>query len=136
VTSFLIVPLFALANAGVRLETGALGTPGARGVVAGIALGLIAGKTIGISAAAWLAVRLGLGRLPAGTTWRQLVGTSAVAGIGFTVSLFVAGLAFGGTPLEQAAKVGILSASVIAAAVGICVLRTASPPAGGRAGVH
>jgi Na+:H+ antiporter, NhaA family len=125
-TSFVIVPLFALANAGVVIERGAFDAPGAGAVALGIGVGLVAGKVIGITGATWLAVRTGVGRLPSGVTVRQLVGVAGVAGIGFTVSLFIAGLAFPEAPgLEAAAKIGILIASVVAAVVGSAILLTA-----------
>jgi NhaA family Na+:H+ antiporter len=131
-TSFVIVPLFALANAGVAIEAGAFDAPGAGAVALGIGVGLVAGKVVGVAGAAWLAVRTGLGRLPHGITGRQLLGVAAVAGIGFTVSLFVAGLAFPEAPdLEAPAKIGILLASVVAAALGSTLLATA-PGAGGE----
>jgi NhaA family Na+:H+ antiporter len=126
-TSFVIVPLFALANAGVVIERGAFDAPGAGAVALGIGVGLVAGKVIGITGATWLAVRTGVGRLPSGVTVRQLVGVAGVAGIGFTVSLFIAGLAFPpeAPGLEAAAKIGILIASVVAAVVGSAILLTA-----------
>ena len=127
-TSFVIVPLFALANAGVVIERGAFDAPGAGAVALGIGAGLVAGKVIGITGATWLAVRTGVGRLPSGVTVRHLVGVAGVAGIGFTVSLFIAGLAFPEAPgLEAAAKIGILIASVVAAVVGSAILLTAPP---------
>jgi NhaA family Na+:H+ antiporter len=122
-TSFVVVPIFALANAGVTFRSGTFDAPGASLVAIGIVVGLVAGKTVGITAAAWLAVRAGAARLPDGVRWAQLVGVAAVAGIGFTVSLFVAGLAFGdGSPIEDAAKLGILGASALAAALGALLL--------------
>ena len=122
-TSFGIVPLFALANAGVTIRADAFETAGATPVVIGIAGGLVIGKTVGITAATWLAVRTGIGRLPEGATWPSIVGVAAVAGIGFTVSLFIAGLAFGaGSPIEDAAKLGILAASALAAIIGAVLL--------------
>ena len=124
VSSFLVVPLFALANAGVRLE--GAGTSGdGPNVALAVALGLAVGKMVGISAFSWLAVRLGLGKLPEGTTWPQLVGAAAVAGIGFTVALFIGDLAFGAPALEAQAKLGILSGSLAASLVGVVLLRLA-----------
>lgn len=113
VSTLLVLPVFAFANAGVSLD-GAAATP----VTVGIVVGLVAGKTLGITAAAWAAVRLGIGRLPDGATWRHLVGVGLVAGIGFTVSLFVAGLAYADPATVAEAKVGILAASSLAAAAG------------------
>jgi len=130
-SSYAVVPIFALANAGVTFGTGALDAPGATRVLVGIVVGLVVGKTIGISAATWLAVRAGVGVLPADATWRDVVGLASVAGIGFTVSLFVAGLAFSpGTPLEDTAKIGVLVASTAAAVIGSTALivgRAAAP---------
>lgn len=125
-TSFLIIPLFALANAGVSLDAGSLGAPGARRVFVGVILGLVVGKLVGISAFSWLALRLGVGELPEGVSARQLAGAAAVAGIGFTVSLFIAGLAYPSPALEAAAKVGILVASAMASLAGYLILRSSS----------
>lgn len=124
-TSFAIVPLFALANAGVDLNPDALTAADPRMVAAGVAAGLVVGKVVGIAGAVWLAVRFGVGQLPAGTTWRQIVGVASVAGIGFTVSLFVAGLAFDDDTLVDAAKLGILGGSALAATLGWLTLRSA-----------
>lgn len=127
-TSFAIVPLFALANAGVSLRADAFDAPGAGLVAVGVIVGLVAGKTIGITFATWLAVRTGIGRLPEGATWPSVIGVAAVAGIGFTVSLFVAGLAFGADgAIEDAAKVGILTGSGLAAVVGAVILLRSKP---------
>ena len=126
--SFFIVPVFALANAGVRLDADAVAGAGAARVAVGTALGLALGKLVGISGSAWLAVRLGLGQLPRGVGWTQLVGVAAVAGIGFTVSLFVAGLAFEAPVLQEAAKLGVLAGSLVASALGASLLWAA----GGR----
>lgn len=125
-TSFAIVPLFALANAGVDLNPDALAAGDARMVAAGVATGLVLGKVVGITGAVWLAVRLGWSALPAGTTWRHISGVAAIAGIGFTVSLFVAGLAFADETLVDASKLGILGGSGFAATVGWLVLRSDS----------
>jgi Na+:H+ antiporter, NhaA family len=89
-------------------------------------LGLVVGKVVGIAGASWLAIRLGLARLPDGVGWAQMIGLAAVAGIGFTVSLFVAGLAFPTAALEADAKVGVLLASALAAALGTTVLVVAA----------
>jgi NhaA family Na+:H+ antiporter len=116
VVAFGIMPLFALANAGVELSgvTEFL----ANRVTLGVMLGLLAGKPLGIFGASWLAVRFGLAGLPTGVTWRMLHGAAWLGGIGFTMSLFVAGLAFGEGDLLNAAKVGVLVASTIAGVVG------------------
>ena len=95
-------------------------------ITIGIVVGLVAGKTIGISLASFLAVRLGLGTLPRGMTMRHVLGAAALAGIGFTVSLFVADLAFDDEVLRDEAKVGVLAASVLAAALGWLLFRLAA----------
>jgi NhaA family Na+:H+ antiporter len=122
VVSFLIVPLFALANAGVAL-TGDVARMVADPVVLGIVAGLIIGKQVGITAAAWLVVRSGLAALPAGVTWAHIYGAAWLCGIGFTMSLFIANLAFGTSETLSEAKIGILVASLIAGAVGYVLLR-------------
>jgi NhaA family Na+:H+ antiporter len=121
--AFSIIPLFALANAGVQLS-GELGQALTHSVTLGVILGLVLGKPIGIILFSWLAVRTGLAVLPQATSWRALVGVSFLGGIGFTMSLFIASLAFGdGSALLDAAKVGILAASLIAATAGWLMLR-------------
>ena len=122
-TSLAIVPLFALANAGVVVTGGAFGEAVRSPVVLGIVAGLVLGKTIGVSGATWLAVRLGVAELPDGVGWREIVAVGATAGVGFTVALFVAHLAF---PRDAGATIGILVASVLAGAVGAALLRRAS----------
>ena len=117
-TSFLVVPLFALANAGVAVSTAALSDALTSAVGGGIVLGLVVGKLVGVTAGSWAAVRLGLGRLPEGVSWAQLVPVAAVAGIGFTVSLFIGGLAFDDPALRETATLAILVASVLAALLG------------------
>jgi NhaA family Na+:H+ antiporter len=124
-SSFVIVPLFALANAGIAVSTRSFTATGAAVVTAGVVVGLVVGKVVGISAGAWLAVRTGAGRLPEGTTWPMVVGIAATGGIGFTVSLLIADLAFAAGPLREAAKVGVLGASVLAAGAGVLILRWA-----------
>lgn len=124
--AFFIMPIFALANAGVTLGGNIMAmllSP----VSIGIALGLLVGKQIGVTFLTWLAVKFGLGSLPAGVTWMQVYGASLLAGIGFTMSLFIAGLAYtsDATMLEQA-KVGILTGSLIAGVAGYLVLQRAT----------
>jgi Na+:H+ antiporter, NhaA family len=127
-SSFLVIPLFALANAGVHFGEVGIGDALTSRVALGVMLGLVIGKTAGITLFSWLAIRTGLGRLPAGTGWRQLVGTAAVAGIGFTVALFIASLAFTDDTVINQAKVGIFAGSLIAGVVGSALLWSA----GGR----
>ncbi|HEU0170792.1 MAG TPA: Na+/H+ antiporter NhaA [Acidimicrobiales bacterium] len=122
VTSFVIVPIFALANAGVRITGDAFDAPGTAAVAGGVAIGLLVGKTVGIAGASALAVRLGVARLPDGLAWRQIVGVGAVAGIGFTVSLFITGLAYDDVRLQDAARLAILATSAVAAVVGSAIL--------------
>ena len=124
-TSFAIVPIFALANAGVSLSGETVADAAGSPITLGIVLGLVVGKLVGVTGFAWLAVRTGLGTLPASVTWQHIIGAGAVAGIGFTVSLFVAGLAFSSEAAIGEAKVGILVASVAATALGAVVLGTA-----------
>ena len=124
-SSFVIVPLFALANAGVVIRGDSFEAPGATVVTFGVVVGLVVGKTLGIAGAAWLAARTGIARLPEGATPTMMIGIAAVAGIGFTVSLFIAELAFDVGPLQDAAKLGVLAASTMAAVIGGTVLRQA-----------
>jgi NhaA family Na+:H+ antiporter len=125
--AFAIVPVFALANAGVPLG-GGLADAVANPVSLGIVAGLVLGKQLGVTLFAWLAVRGGLSELPAGVGWRHIYGAGWLAGIGFTMSLFVTDLAFGEGQLMDAAKLGILAASLIAGVVGWAILRGASGP--------
>lgn len=120
-TSNAVVPLFALANAGIALALDT-GSAAAGRVGLAVGVGLVGGKTLGVAGFAWLAHRAGVGRLPAGVRWSQLLGAAILAGIGFTVSLFIAGLAYDAAPLVQEAKVGILFGSLVAAAGGSLVL--------------
>ena len=119
--AFVIVPLFALANAGVRIPQD-VGAALSQPVVIGVVAGLVLGKQLGITAAAWLVVRSGFAQLPDGVSWRHMYGVAWLGGIGFTMSLFVAELAFPDPALEDAAKIGILLASVIAGCGGFVVL--------------
>lgn len=120
--AFGIIPLFALANAGVSLQGFGLESL-AQPVTLGVVLGLVFGKPLGITLASWLAVRTGVGALPEGVSWRALHAVSWLAGIGFTMSLFIAGLAFGEPQQLDAAKVGVLAASALAALAGGLLLR-------------
>lgn len=120
--AFGIMPIFALANAGVRISDEPL-DPSAWNVVSGVVLGLVVGKPIGIFFGAWLTLRLGVGRLPVGVTYKHLVVLGIVAGVGFTMSLFIAQLAFASPELLAAAKLGVLVASAAAAALGIALGR-------------
>ena len=126
-TSFLIVPVFALANAGVELSADALDDAVRSPVTIGIVLGLVVGKLVGVSSFSWLAVRLGVCSLPSGATWTKVLGMSGVAGIGFTVSLFITNLAFTADAIIDQAKVGILVASTVAAVIGAAILRSSRP---------
>jgi Na+:H+ antiporter, NhaA family len=124
---FLIMPLFALVNAGVPLG-GNLSEALTSTVALGIVAGLVVGKQLGITLLALLAVRTGISELPEGVTWRHVYGAGWLAGIGFTMSLFVSDLAFTSGSLLDTAKLGILAASVIAGAVGWMILRGAGAP--------
>jgi NhaA family Na+:H+ antiporter len=126
VQAYLILPLFALANAGVRLDQGvfeAIRSP----VGLGIILGLFLGKPIGFMLFSWLAIRSGKGDLPEGVTWPQFWGMSCLAGIGFTMSLFVSELAFASESLIANAKIGILAGSLVSAILGYVVLHFVLP---------
>ena len=117
-TSYVIVPLFALANAGVDLRGGLLGDALGSPVTWGVVLGLVGGKLIGVGTGALGAVRLGLGSLPQGVGIGQVWGGAALSGIGFTVSLLIAGLAFDDGGLREQATVGVLVAAVLATLAG------------------
>jgi len=125
--AFGIMPVFALANAGVSLSSGALDAS-SYGVVTAVTIGLFLGKPLGILATIWLTLRLGIGTLPAGITLRHLIVLGVVAGVGFTMALFLAQLAFADTKLLAAAKVGVLIASSAAAIVGLVVGRALLAP--------
>ena len=128
--SFLIMPLFALANAGVPLTLAGFRDPLALAVIAGLTLG----KPLGIVGASWIAERLGIARRPAELRWPLIAGAGILSGIGFTMSLFIASLAFAG-PLLIPAKIGVFSASVVSAVAGLAVLHVVVRPrnAGRRA---
>jgi len=127
--AFGVMPVFALANAGVPLDASTLGPVEGRGVALAVAVGLLLGKPIGITLFALAAVRLGLAVLPRGVTAGGILGAGLLGGIGFTMALFITALAFGEGPLAGAAKVGVLSASVLACFAGLAVLARALPRA-------
>lgn len=132
-SAFVVVPLFALANAGVNFGGGLLGEAASTALPWAIALGLVFGKIVGIGAAVWLAVRTGLGRLPQGVGALHVVGVAAVAGIGFTVSLFIADLAYKDPTLTETAKVGIFAGSLLAGVIGAALMIVAGRRPGGVA---
>ncbi|MCP3988976.1 MAG: Na+/H+ antiporter NhaA [Actinomycetia bacterium] len=126
-TSFFVIPLFALSNAGVKLTGDALGGALTSTVTWGIIAGLVVGKPIGIYVFSMVAIRAGWARLPAGLGSNHLLGAGAVAGIGFTVALFIANLAFVSDEVIEQAVIGILAASLVATLVGWVVLRSVEP---------
>jgi Na+:H+ antiporter, NhaA family len=128
VSAFLVIPVFALANAGLDLRGGAFSEAFGQAVTWGVIAGLVAGKIVGIGGTTYLVRRLGWGRLPGDMHHREIVGVAALGGIGFTVALFITDLAFTDAQLAGQAKVGILTASVAAAVIGTVLLLTA--PAG------
>lgn len=124
-SAYVVLPVFALANAGVEL--GAIGEVFTEPVGLGIVLGLVLGKPVGILVTSFVAVRLGIAKLPENTTWGMVAGLGLVAGIGFTVSIFIAGLSFPGSDLlTEEAKIAILLASLIAAVLGVVALLAAT----------
>jgi NhaA family Na+:H+ antiporter len=121
--AYAIMPIFALANAGVVLGGGFLSAV-TNPISLGVIFGLIIGKQIGITLFSWLVVKSKLADLPEGVNWRHIYGVSWLAGIGFTMSLFISSLAFGISPELETAKSGILLASLIAGIVGFFLLRS------------
>jgi NhaA family Na+:H+ antiporter len=119
-SSYVVLPIFALANAGVAWSIAVFEGHGR--LMAGIILGLVLGKPVGIFSAAWLAARFGMAVKPAAYSWRQLWGAGALAGIGFTMSLFIAGQAFSGASEYAAAKIAIFIASLLAGIAGVLIL--------------
>ena len=121
-TAFMIIPIFALANAGIKLSGNTISDAATSSVTLGIMLGLVIGKPLGITLFAWVATRFGL-TLPEGVHWPQFIGMGFAAGIGFTVSIFVSGLAFESEGITDLAKIGILVASLVAAVAALLLLR-------------
>jgi NhaA family Na+:H+ antiporter len=138
IVTFFVLPVFALANAGVALGTD-LGAALAHPVALGISAGLLLGKPLGILGFAWLAVRVGWAALPEGATWAHLRAVAVLGGVGFTMALFISGLALERPALQESAKVGILLSSLVAGLVGWAMLRRMPErpaPAGGAPGVR
>jgi NhaA family Na+:H+ antiporter len=125
--AYAIMPVFALANAGVALGSG-IASGFTEPISLGVIFGLVVGKQIGITLFSWLIIKSGLADLPKDVTWRHIYGASWLAGIGFTMSLFISSLAFGPSPQLETAKFGILVASLIAGITGYFILRNISSP--------
>ena len=117
--AFGVMPLFALANAGVTIDGVDLSLGSAQTVTLGVVLALVLGKPLGVIAASWLAVRMGWCRLPPGVNWASVFLVGLLAGIGFTMSIFIATLAFDDANLLNAANLGVLLASLVAALLGL-----------------
>ena len=122
-SAFVVVPLFGLANAGIQLDLESLQAAAQSRLAIGVAVALVLGNAIGITGAATLAIRLGLGELPGRVRWGHLLGGAVLAGIGFTISLFIAELAFDDPQQLEDAKIGILAGSLTAAVLGSVLLR-------------
>jgi NhaA family Na+:H+ antiporter len=124
--SFIVMPVFALANAGVVIDSTLLPNL-VEPVALGIVLGLVVGKQVGVLGFAWVAVKLRMADLPNGLRWRHVYGLGWLAGIGFTMALFIAGLAFAGSESHDVSKAGILCGSLIAGVGGWLVMRRVGP---------
>ena len=129
-SSFVVLPLFALANAGIVLSASTFEAPFSVRAAVGVGLALVVGKAIGIPLGAFIALRTGLGRMPEGARWSQMMGVGLLGGIGFTVSMFVTDLAFTDPSMSEAVKAGVLGASVVAAILGALVLARAGRTSG------
>jgi len=128
ISSFIIIPIFALANAGVEFGDGAVGEAAGSAVTWGVALGLVAGKTLGVFGATWIGMRMPFATKTPGMNNVNLLGLSAISGIGFTVALFVSSLAFDSALLVDEAKIGILFASIVAGILGVTLLMAGTGP--------
>jgi NhaA family Na+:H+ antiporter len=129
-SSYVIVPLFVLANAGVVLSMEAIAIAAASPLTWGIIVGLVVGKPIGVTLGTWFALRTGLGSVPDTLRWGQVIGGAALAGVGFTVALFITELALEDPVLINNAKIGILAGSILAAVVGWLIFRLAGERGG------
>ena len=129
---FFVVPVFAFANAGVMLD-GLTPADLAAPLTLGIAAGLVIGKQVGVFGMTWLAVRAGIARIPSGATWTQVYGVACLAGIGFTMSLFIGSLSFADPAMMNEVRLGVLSGSAVSAVMGFLALRFAPAlqPGGG-----
>ncbi len=121
--SFAVLPLFALANAGIVFTSDTLSDAASSRVTLGVAAGLLLGNPLGVLGMTWLAVRLGIGQLPTGVGWRHVLGAGFLAGIGFTVAIFVSGIAFDDPAVVDQAKMGVFAASLVAGVTGYAFLR-------------
>jgi Na+:H+ antiporter, NhaA family len=126
--AFLVIPIFAIANAGVDLSSVKWSEALSQGVTLGVIAGLVVGKFAGVSLFSWIAVHAGIGRLPSGVAWRHIFGAAWLSGIGFTMSLFIAQLAFEDRAMVEEAKLGILIGSFFAAVVGLTWLYLSAGP--------
>jgi NhaA family Na+:H+ antiporter len=125
--SFIVMPLFALANAGVVLHGDRIGEMFSNTITLGVLAGLSVGKFLGVVGFCWAATKFGIATLPEGINWRQIAGVGCLAGVGFTMSLFITTLAFEDAAFVDNAKLGIFAASIISGVAGYIVLRIASP---------
>lgn len=126
-SSFLVVPIFALANSGIKLTGEVISDATSSDITLGVFLGLLIGKVVGVFSTTWIATRIGIGELPSGVNSVHIFGVALLAGVGFTVALFVTELAFEGKPvLAEDAKIGILSASTLAGILGYTFLKIAT----------
>jgi NhaA family Na+:H+ antiporter len=126
-SSLLVVPLFALANAGIVLDGATISAAAESRIAWAIAIGLVVGKLLGIAGTVLLVARLGIGKLPDGVRVQHVWGIAALGGIGFTVSLFIAQLAYTDQSTIDTAKFGIFAGSIVAAALGVAILLRARP---------
>jgi len=135
--TFGVIPLFAMANAGLDILAIPIEEVIMQPITIGVVLGLVLGKFCGISGFAWLAVKLGFAKLPSGVKWRHIMGVSWLGGIGFTMSLFIGQLAFADTPsLFEEARLGIIMASTISAFIGLSWLYLSAKKTAVNSGLH
>lgn len=126
ISTLLVVPLFAFANAGITISLGSFRDVSTSPIATGVILGLVLGKFLGVAGMSWLIIKLGFSKLPTNASWSHMIGVALLAGIGFTVSIFVADLAFEQNEFTTIAKLSIVIASIISALLGLSVLRYAT----------